>query len=259
MCNPRRIQVRATRRLAESWDHEVRRAVELTGEAVGEARVGERLAASVGAPTLAALARVLARTPGWEEDDDGVFRHPLDGGTISYDPATRELEITARVSERVRATGTATATVRAELDDVLDVTGTGTYYDDGWGGITRRDATAQAGRAAEEELDRQAEQVREQRRRRAEEQAGAGVAEEARRRARDSLDAVRGARGRRLDEQAARVLAVIGAEGRALFHRALAEAYRDAILAYARTRRATGITCSESDGGVLDIEFELEV
>ena len=44
-----------------------------------------------------------------------------------------------------------------------------------------------------------------------------------------------------------------------MFHQALAEAYRDAILAYARSRRATGISWSEEDDGALNIEFELEV
>ncbi|WP_344447763.1 hypothetical protein [Acrocarpospora macrocephala] len=259
MCNPRRIRVRATRLLAESWDHEVRRSVELTDQVVGEARVRERLSRSVGLPTLTALARVLGRTEGWEEGEDGVFRHPLDGGVLSYDPDSRDLEIVARVSDRVRATGAARATVRAEIRDTVAATGIGTYYDDEWGGITEEDATREANRDAEVALDAAAETARAKQREQAEKAHGDVLAGQAHRNALDTLAVLRGARERELADEASRLLTDIGADARALFHRALAEAYRDAILAYARTRRATGISSTEGPDGVLDIEFELEV
>ncbi|MBA2324629.1 MAG: molecular chaperone DnaJ, partial [Pseudonocardiales bacterium] len=38
MCNPRRVRVRATRQLAQAWQHEVRRSATRIGTAVGEAR-----------------------------------------------------------------------------------------------------------------------------------------------------------------------------------------------------------------------------
>ncbi|QXJ26321.1 molecular chaperone DnaJ [Actinomadura graeca] len=259
MCNPRRIQVRATRQLAEAWDQEVRRRVVLSGEASGEARVRERLAATVGAPTLAALARVLARTEGWQEGEDGVFRHRLDGGVISFDPDSRELEIVARVSARVEASGEAVTIVRAEVGDLLRASGTGTYYDDEWGGHTRERAERTADLAAESALDDAAERARTRERERAESAHAQDVREQARRNAEDSLAATRRKRERELRAQAADVLAAIGETGRGLFHRALAEAYRDAILAYARTHGATGVSCAEGADGVVDIQFELEV
>lgn len=258
MCNPRRIQVRATRRLAEAWEQEVRRSVVLSGDVAGEARVRERLAAAVGAPTLAALSRVLGRTEGWEEGDDGVFRHPLDGGVISFDPDSRELEIVARVSARVEASGEAVAVVRAEVDDLLEASGAGTYYDDAWGGHTRERAEREAGSGAEAALDEAAERARARARDRVEKTHERKVRNQARRRAEGTFETTKRERERELRAQAADLLTVIGDTGRGLFHRALAEAYRDAILAYARTHRATGITCSE-DGGVVDIQFEVEV
>ena len=149
MCNPRRIRVRATRQLAEAWEQEVRRQVTRVGEATAEARVRELLESSVGGPTLTALAIVLSRTDGWEQDTDGVFRHELTGGYIAFDPSTRELEIVARESAEVRSIGEAATVVRAEVSDTIEAEGVGTYYDDEWGGITEADAR----RAAEQDLD----------------------------------------------------------------------------------------------------------
>jgi hypothetical protein len=72
------------------------------------------------------------------------------------------------------------------------------------------------------------------------------------------LEQLAGERSMGLDRAAAAVLASIGVQGRAFLNQALAQAYRDAILAFARSRRAEGIRMSES-GGVLDIEFEMEI
>jgi hypothetical protein len=258
MCNPRRVRVRATRELAHAWEQEIRRTVTRTGETTGEARVREPLADSVGAPALAALAGVLTRLPGWEEDEDGVFRHALHGGSLSYDPATRELEITARVSGRVTATGEAATVVRAEVHDTVEAEGVGTYYDDDWGGYTEETAT----RAAEQDLARALDAAGRERlaeeTARAEERAGAAAESGAAARADGALSAAVEARNRELRAEAQELLIAVGVEGRNLFHQALAEAYRDALLAYARSRGAERLSVRE-DGGVLEIEFDLRV
>lgn len=259
MCNPRRIRVRATRRLAEAWDQEVRQGVDLSSEVSGEARVRERLGRTVGGPTLAALTRVLGRRKGWQEGEDGVFRHRLDGGVVAFDPSTRELEIVARVAARVEASGEAVRMVRAQVDDRIQASGVGTYYDDGWGGITPEDARRQATEAAESALASAAEGVRARERRRLEAAHQATLREQARLEAQGRLAAAVRRREGELTAQATALLTDIGDAGRDVFHQALAEAYRDAILAYARSRRATGISWSEEDDGALNIEFELEV
>jgi len=258
MCNPRRIRVRATRELTEAWAQEVRRQATRTGRAAGQARVRESLADSVGGPTLAALADVLGRLDGWTETPAGTFTYQLDGGTITFDPATRELEITAMVTSEVSVTEEAAATVDAEVSGTVEAEGEGVYYDDGWGGFTEQ--TAQ--RDAEQNLDRaMAEAVRqrrEQARRDAEVTAGDAVEREAAARAEAAFAAAAAAREQELRRAAADQLMAVGAAGRALFNAALAQAYRDAILAYARSRRASNLHQSEQ-GGVLDIEFELEL
>jgi FtsH ternary system domain X2 len=258
MCNPRRIRVRATRQLAEAWEQEVRRQVTRVGEAAAEARVREPLESSVGRPTLAALTAVLGRTDGWEQDADGVFRHELTGGHIAFDPSTRELEIVARASAVVRSVGEAATVVRAEVSGTVEAEGVGTYYDDEWGGITEADARRAAEQDLERSLSEAAQARRDQARREADEEADDDLRREANRRADEAFAAASAARASELRRRAADSLAAVGIEGRNLFHQALAEAYRDAILAYARAQRAENIQCAER-GGVLEIEFEMQV
>jgi FtsH ternary system-associated peptide len=258
MCNPRRIRVRATRELTEAWAQEVRRQATRTGRAAGEARVRESLADSVGGPTLAALALVLGRLDGWTETPDGTFIHELDGGAITFDPATRELEISATVTAEVSVTEEATATVDAQVSGTVDAEGTGIYYDDGWGGRTQETAQRDAERNLDRAMADAVRQRREEATRDADAAAGAAVEREAAARAEAAFAAAAAARERELRRAAADQLMAVGAAGRALFNAALAEAYRDAILAYARSRRASNLHHSEQDG-VLDIEFELEL
>jgi hypothetical protein len=258
MCNPRRIRVRGTRQLAEAWEQEVSRQVTRIQGVVAEARLREPLDSSIGAPTLAALAAVLSQTEGWEQDEDGIFRHALTGGYVAFDPSTRELEIVARQSAEVRAVGAATTTVRTELADTVAGEGEGTYYDDGW----RRTSRDTARRAAEEALDRSLSQaaarLRDRTRREADRQAGEALLEQAGRDADAALAAASAARADELRRQAAAALTAVGIEGRNLFNLALAQAYRDAILAFARARRASNIHCADSDG-VVEIEFEMQI
>lgn len=258
MCNPRRIRVRATRELAEAWEQEVRRQVTRTGRAAGQAQVTESLADTVGGPTIAALANVLSRLDGWSEFPDGTFRHELDGGVISFDPSTLELAITATVAAEVSVTEVAAQSVEAQLSGGVEAEGEGVYYDDGWGGYTeetaQRDAEDNLTRAMEDAVRRRREQAAQQ----ADAAAGDAVELEARARADAAFAAASAAREAELRRAASERLLAVGAAGRALFNAALAEAYRDAILAYARSRRASNLHHIERDG-VLDIEFELEV
>jgi hypothetical protein len=237
MGNPRRIRVRVMRDLAEAWEQEVRRLVTLSASVIPEARVREPLGSSVGGPTLAALASVLDRTEGWELDANGVYRHAFDGGYIAFDPGSHELEIVAHLS--AEASGVGEAAVRTEVSDSVEAEAAGTYYEDGWGGRSR---------------SVEAKARRDQARRKAEESAGEAVRQEVQREADAMLASAAAAREEELRRRAAEALVSVGFEGRAIFQQALAGAYRDAILAYARARDADGIQCTDSSG-VLDIEF----
>ena len=258
MCNPRRVRVRATRELAEAWEQEIRRHVTCRGNAVGEIRVREPLESSVGGPTLTALTAVLGRTEGWEQDADGRFRHQVSSGHISFDPDSRELEIVARESAEVTVTGEAATRVRAELVDTIETQAEARYYTDGYRGRTRAVAEREAHRDAERLLSAAAELRRAEARAAADHEAGEAIRQQAERDADSALAAATAARSEELRARAATALAAVGIEGRNLFHQALAQAYQDAILAYARARHADNIRCANG-GGVLEIEFDMQV
>jgi hypothetical protein len=239
MCNPRRVQVTATRQVVESWEHEMRRLSTSTGTAVGEMRIREALDADIGAPTLEALIAVLEASDGWEPAD-GAFRYDLDESSyLVYHVEDQELEIVVRLADEVRVEAEATTTTAGELNEEITVTGTGRYYDDGWGGITEDDARRAAANQAENLLD-------EALRAAADQQAAAELAAQI------------AERSQALRADALRQLAAVGIQARGIFNQALAQAFREAILAYAREHGAEGLSCSEQDG-VVDIQFEIRV
>jgi hypothetical protein len=256
MCNPRRIRVRASRRLTESWDQEVRRQVTLHGQAVGRACVREGMGETLGRPVLVALDRVLDELDGWEPVDSG-YRHEVDGGYVLYHADTGELEVVAELRTDVQAAGEATVTVQGAVQETLDVEGVGRYYDDGWGGLTADTARRDAEAHAQHELERAAAERIARTRAELEEGTADDLLAQAQEAAEAELAAATAARSAQLDQDAVQRLAAVGVQARRLFNQALAQAYRDAILAYARSRQAQGLRVSET-GGVLDIEFEME-
>jgi hypothetical protein len=256
MCNPRRIQVQATRLLAEAWDQEVRRQVTLHGRAVGRAAVRENLAATVGRPVLACLDRVLARLDGWRETQDG-YRHDVAGGYVVYHSDTGELEIVAERTSDVEGEGEAATTVSAEVTEELAAAGSGRWYEDNWGGFTEERARQSAEAEAQRALDLAAADRIAAARERADTDAGLEIQTQAEQRAQAALDRAMAERGEQLASAAAQELAAVGARARAAFNPVLAEAYRDAILAFARSRHAEGVRTT-SDGNVLTIQFEVE-
>src|SRR5262249_57039713 len=55
MCNPRRVRITATRELAEAWQREVTRSVQLRGRVVGEARARQALGDALSTPVRVAF------------------------------------------------------------------------------------------------------------------------------------------------------------------------------------------------------------
>jgi hypothetical protein len=255
MCNPRRVEVRASRQLAESWEHEVRRLAALTGTAAAEVRIREELDADIGQPTLAALVSVLDGHDEWELAD-GAYRYRLADGYVAYHVEDQELEIVVQLSDEVSAEAEASVTMGGRLDETITATGTGRYYDDGWGGITEDDARQAAERDVEQRLEART------RERAAEVAAAAESAHDeavralAEERAAADLATRVAERSRALRAEALARLSAAGIEARNAFNQALALAFRDAIVAYARAHGASGLICTD-EGGVVDIQFEI--
>ncbi len=256
MCNPRRIRVVASRQLDEAWQHEVSRTIELSAAVTGEARVRQPLGTELSGPTLRALEMALADPEsGWSEVEVG-YRLEVEGGAVTYLADDHALEIVATESDEVRALGEATRQIEGRVTRNINASGEGSYYDDGYGGRDESAGESQAQREAGQKLERLAGLHLERARRNAERAATPALENEARERAAADLSRRLEARRSQLEGAARHHLESVGQRGRHAFHRALARAYRDAILAYARNNNAAGLVCSESDD-VIDIEFRV--
>jgi hypothetical protein len=256
MCNPRRVEITATRQVAEAWEREVQRVAERSALVTGEARVQQPLDASVALPALDALEQALeAGMDGWHPVDHG-FCCEVDGGAVIYRPEERILEIVARMSDQVQGQGTARVRLEGRVQAEFHQRASAFYYDDGYGGRTEDVAAREARQEAERGLDQLVAE-------RLQGAASAAVvaaapaldarADEA---ARADLDRRAASRRRELEAQAAERLHAVGVRARHAFHRVLAVAYRDALLALARARGAQQLRCDDA-GDVLEIEFLL--
>ncbi|MBO3747499.1 hypothetical protein J5X84_15585 [Streptosporangiaceae bacterium NEAU-GS5] len=235
----------------------MRRRVTLRGTAHGEARIREPLGTSLGAPTLAALPAALAHAEGWRREEHR-YVHSLEGGYVAYLPESREIEIVATGQRGVEAAGDAGMLLRGELTETFEAEGEGVYYTDGEGGHTPASARRVAETRAQHALDHQVRDALHAAQEAAELREAAALESDAGSRARNELDRRTAEVSEELRRDAALRLEAVGVQARNAFHRVLAVAYRDAILAYARSRGALGVVCAERDG-VVDIQFELEV
>ncbi|MCP4696695.1 MAG: molecular chaperone DnaJ [Gammaproteobacteria bacterium] len=257
MCNPRRVQVTATREIAEAWQREISRSASLSAQVSGEARVRQPLSASLGTPVLQALEALLAAdNSDWRETEQG-YRYEVEGGYVIYDTDEHTLEIVAALQDSVETEATATQVVSGEHKETLHTTQTGQYYDDAYGGRTHVHAEADARQAAQKELDQQTHARMQEIEEQAEEQNAETVHAQARAEAQVQLDSLSRQRQTELSLQARQNLDAVGLRCRQAFNALLAQAYRDAILAYARRNGAEGIACQDNDD-IVEIEFFLE-
>jgi hypothetical protein len=257
MCNPRRVTTTLTRDLAEAWRREVSRAVELRTRVAGEARIRQPLEASIGTPALRALQVALAAEgSGWTAVDEG-FRRDVEGGYVVYLIDERALEIVAVQEDEVQARGEASGILTGEIREQISGQATATSYDDGWGGWTAERAEQEARRLAEQQLDETTRRRIAQAQRDAEVEQDPALRAQAEAAARAELERAVRERQVTLAREARQRLEAVGLRCRQVFHASLAQAYREAILAYARNHGAQNISCRE-EGDTLEIEFHVQ-
>ncbi|MFD0660732.1 hypothetical protein [Thermocatellispora tengchongensis] len=155
MCNPRRVKVRASKRLSQAWQAELERTVALSATVTGEARIIEPVGAGLAPPVRARLAEILADDPDWEKTEDGL-RRDVPGGHLLYHPDTGELEIVATVAAEVSAEGQARRVIGGVAEAEAQVEVTVGYYEDGYRGRTKRVAEREGREQAEGEAEKQA-------------------------------------------------------------------------------------------------------
>jgi hypothetical protein len=254
MCNPRRVTVTATRDIAEAWRREVSRTAELSEHIVGEARLRQALSSRLGTPALRALeARLVAGTSGWRAVAEG-YRYEVEGGYVLYRLDEQVLEIVATLADVVTAQGMAQTVLAGEIRDTLSASAERRYYEDAYTDRSEVRAREEAESEVQSTLTRALQDKLQQAQQQAEAVAAGRLQAEAQAAARQELEHAAAERQTALARQAETHLETVGLRCRQAFNQLLAQAYRDAILAYARRHGAEGISCRDAEG-VLEIEF----
>lgn len=257
MCNPRRVEVIATRDIAEAWEAEVSRSVSLSAEVTGEARICEPLSSTLASPVMNALENLLENgTEGWQEIEQG-YRHDVEGGYVVYNIEATTLEIVAALQDHVKAEASATEIYNGMHRETLTTKQEGKFYDDGWGGRTESVAKAEAEKSAQQALDKQAQSRMQAIRQQAEQQHADTVRAKAEEKTQAELIQKSQQVENVLAEQARENLDTVGLRCRQAFNTLLGVAYRDVIMAYARRNGAEDISCQDNDD-VIEIEFFMD-
>ncbi|MEV2271751.1 hypothetical protein [Nonomuraea africana] len=263
MCNPRRIKVKATRRIAEAWRAEIERTVTASGEAKGESRLVQPLRSMLGEGALRAFEQALGGDPRWEWVDGG-YRMRVPGGHAAYQPGSGELEIVISLTEAVEAVGTAEKVLEGEVTDEVSAESEGRYEDDGWRGRTKERAEREARSRAEAKAAKLAAERAERLRLDAEEAArhsmsaeARAVEDEARRRAEAALAERTLSVGQDLGRRADARLAEVHRQTLKDVMQLIAASYAQAISDFAQQNNAENFTMVDADG-FIEIQFEME-
>lgn len=258
MCNPRRVNVTATRELAEAWQREVAASVTVSGEVQGHAEVRQSLAESLGAPAARALQQLLTRpdgVEGWHEEG-GAYRFDVEGGFVRYNPAERELEIVATRQASIEVEGRGSRTVEGVTRGTATGSGEGRFWDDGYGGRNETVGQQEAQQNADQDMERDAQRQISEDQQRAADAIGEDVRADAQADGQRRFAELSTERREELNREARARLNAVGVRGRQAFHQLLAQAYRDVLLAYARQQGGEVVTCDDR-GDVLEIELRL--
>lgn len=262
MCNPRRVRVQATRKIAEAWRAEIEQAATARGDINSEARLVQSITDLLPPPARLAFEQAMRVSPEWVWTD-GEYRRTVPGGHTAYRPDTGELEIVIRLSVAIEAIGTETLVATGEVTGEVTAEATGTYYADGFGNKTRKSAMKRAQAAADARADELAEKRKEALRFQAEEAArhqlnerSGEAAEEARRTAERQLTLQAAELQPDLDRQAGQQLDAVQSETLKGIFQLVASGYSAALQAYA-AEYGENLQVSEDDG-VIQIQFEVE-
>lgn len=261
MCNPRRVRVEATKKIAEAWQAEITQAATARGDVNAEARLVQPISDLLPPPSRAAFEQAMAGSADWAEAD-GEYRRDVPGGYLAYRPATGELEIAIKLSEAIEAVGEATLVASGKVVDEVVAEGEASWYGNLTGldkqAAERRAKEAAEQRAAELAADRAQvlkEQAAEAARHALSESTGK-AAEEAQRTADSRLALQAEQTQSMLDARAAAALETVHAETLKSVFQLVAAGYSGAIQAYA-AEHGDALQVTERDG-VIEIEFELE-
>ena len=102
MCNPRRLAIRLTREVSQSWSEEITRVAHGTARVGGEASAVLQLTQDLGDDLNAAFLRAIGRDERWIAAGDDYELDVADG-TARFVPSTGELRVHASITDDVNA------------------------------------------------------------------------------------------------------------------------------------------------------------
>lgn len=262
MCNPRRVRVRATRKIAEAWRAEIQQAATARSDVSSEARLVQSISDLLPRPAKLAFEQAMRAAPDWLWSD-GEYRKAIPGGYVAYRPDTGELEIVIKLSVAIEAVGTATLVATGEVSDQVTTEASGTYYTDNYLGKTKEAAERSAQAAADKKADEMArdraaalkEQAQEAARHALNERT-ADAAAEARRSAEHQLTLRAADLRPDLDQQASDQLEAVQEQTLQGIFQLVASGYSIALQAYA-AEHGENLQVRE-DEGMIEIQFEVE-
>jgi hypothetical protein len=260
MCNPRYVEVKIAQNIERAWQSQIDEVVQLEEDAVREARVERNLATSLGQPVLQALAEVLGQPNlGWIPAPGGFrFEVDGDGGYAFYSVEDCRLEIVASRRAMLTARAAASKPLEGTTSVTVEVSAKGRFYHDNWGGYTEEEARAAASENAQKDFDRiaqsEAHQAQHRQQREAEESR---VRDVLRRQASEEAGADLARQQAELEQQARAAMSPVYMRGIGAFNQALAVAYRNAIVAFAKNNNATNLSARDT-GNQIEVEFMME-
>ena len=155
MCNPRRLEVHLVEEIEQEWqatvhqsassrlevNERLERVISLAPRPATDGESGETAAARqlLGPAALAGLGEALAAGfRGWQgvPGQEGIFTRELGDLRLTFDTATADLLITAQRRSTVAGHAEASEDYRATIRRRLEIQEQGSYYDDGYGGLT---------------------------------------------------------------------------------------------------------------------------
>jgi len=262
MCNPRKVMIYLSRRIEEAW----RQSVEQTEQCQADICETGRLNANImlneemGQQSLVMLERVLSGefedVPAWERDESGNYIRNLDDAVIRYSPENSNLQIEARLLEKISASANAIQDLCGFTAGEVAAEVVTHYYDDGWGGRTKENVEKEAKIEAERRLDKAIDRLHREQNKEAFFEAEKKAKDEAGKKAKQKLTELANETRKSMQEHLKNVLHNAVSSARYEMNIAIGEAYRQTFLEVVRQNNGSVISDVKT-GRVMQLEFEI--
>ena len=262
MCNPRKVMIHVAQSIEEAWRKTISESI-VAGEEVGQLAsitTDIELNREMGEAALEMLEKVLAGDfpdhDAWSRNADGDFVKELEDITLCYQPATRQLTMTAHLSRMASAEAeTATEICGVTIGEIA-FDAIGHYYEDGWKDRTEEKALEEARQQVEIRLARALHELHEEQQQEKIATKKEELQQEAQNQALIKLEESKKEVRTALRQQLQAQLASRRQEAFYTINRAVGEAYRQTLCKLVIDNGGRIISDRQS-GSVIDLELEI--